>query len=70
MSDALAFVCSPGPAPKQRRVVEGRAPAAAAPGIAGSSRRAGAEGLNPSEEIPVGEPIVPHYNGSKALLFA
>ena len=70
MSDALAFVCSPGPAPKQRRVVEGRAPTAAAPGIAGSLRRAGAEGSNPSEEIPVGEPIVPPYNGSKALPFA
>ena len=36
----------------------------------GSSRSAGAEGSNPSEEIPVSEPIVPPYNGSKALLFA
>ena len=71
MSDALAFVCSPGPAPKQRRVVEGRAPAAAvAPGIAGSSGRAGGEGSNPLEEIPIGEPIIPPYNGSKVLLFA
>jgi len=52
-------------------VVEGRAPAAAiAPGIAGSSRGAGGEGSNPLEEIPVGEPIVPPYNGSKALPFA
>ena len=71
MSDALAFVCSPGPVPKQRRVLEGRAPAAAiAPGIAGSSGRAGGEGSNPSEEISIGEPIVPPYNGSKALPFA
>ena len=71
MSDALAFVCSPGPAPKQQRVVEGRAPAAAvAPGITGSSRRAGGEGSNPLEEISVGEPIVPPYSGSKALPFA
>ena len=52
-------------------MVEGRAPAAAiAPGIAGSLGRAGGEGSNPSEEIPVGEPIVPPYNGSKALPFA
>ena len=71
MSDALAFVCSPGPAPKQRRVVEGRAPAAAvAPGIAGSSGRAGGEGSNPLEEIPIGEPIIPPYNGSKVLSVA
>ena len=51
-------------------MVEGKTPAAAAPGIKGSSRGAGAEGLDPSEEIPVGEPIVPPYNGSKALPFA
>ena len=70
MSAAVAFVCSPGPAPKQRRVVEGGAPTAAAPSIAESSRRAGTEGSHPSEEILVGEPIIPPYNGSKALLFA
>ena len=51
-------------------MVEAKTPAAAAPGIKGSSRGAGAEGLDPSEEIPVGEPIVPPYNGSKALPFA
>ena len=52
-------------------MVEGRAPPAAiAPGIAGSSGRAGGEGSNPSEEIPISEPIVPPYNGSKALPFA
>ena len=68
LSNALAFVCSPGPAPKHRRVVEGRAPAAAiAPGIAGSLGRAGGEGSNPSKVIPVGKPIVPPYNGSKVL---
>ena len=26
--------------------------------------------LQPSEEIPIGEPIIPPYNGSKALPFA
>ena len=70
LSDALAFVCSPGPAPKQRRVVEEGAPAATAPDMAESSRWAGGTGSRPSEEIPVGEPIVPPYNGSKALPFA
>ena len=70
LSYALAFVCSPGPAPKQRRVVEGGAPPAAAPNMAESSRRAGGAGSRLSEEIPVGEPIVPPYNGSKALPFA
>ena len=45
--------------------MEGGSPAAVAPSMAESSRRA-----RPSEEVPVGEPIVPPYNGSKALLFA
>ena len=44
--------------------------AAAAPDMAESSRRAGGEGSRRSEEIPVGEPIVPPYNGSKAFPFA
>ena len=35
-----------------------------------SSRRAGGAGAQPSEEIPVGEPIIPPYNGSKVLLVA
>ena len=35
--------------------------------MAESSRRAGRVGLQPSEEIPVGEPIIPPYNGSKVL---
>ena len=57
--------------PKHRRVVEERAPAAAIPSdVAESSRRAGGAGLQSPEEIPVGEPIVPPYNGSKALPFA
>jgi len=51
-------------------VVEEGAPAAAAPDMAESSRRAGGAGSQPSEEIPVGEPIVPPYNSSKALPFA
>ena len=38
--------------------------------MAESSRRAGGVGLQPSEEIPVGEPIIPPYNGSKVLLVA
>ena len=50
--------------------MEGGAPTVAVPGIAESSRRVGAEGSHPSEEIPVGEPIIPPYNGSKALPFA
>ena len=70
LSNALAFVCSPGPAPKQRPVVEEGAPATAALDMAESSRRAGGAGSRPSEEIPVGEPTVPPYNGSKALSFA
>ena len=35
-----------------------------------SSRRAGEAGMQPSEEIPVGDPIIPPYNGSKVLLVA
>ena len=59
---------SPGPVPKHRRVVEERAPAAAVPSnVAESSRRDGGAGLQSSEEIPVGEPIVPPYNCSKVL---
>ena len=46
-------------------------PVAAAPSdMAESSRRTGGMGSQPSEEIPVGEPIIPPYNGSKVLLFA
>ena len=67
LSYVLAFGCSPGPVPKQRRVVEEGAPATAAPDMAESSRRAGGAGLQPSEEIPVGEPIIPPYNGLKVL---
>ena len=51
-------------------MVEEGAPATAALDMAESSRRAGGAGSRPSEEIPVGEPIIPHYNGSKALPFA
>ena len=52
-------------------MVEERAPAAAAPSdVAESSRRAGEVGTWPSEEIPIGEPIIPPYNGSKDLPFA
>ena len=35
-----------------------------------SSRRAGEAGTRPPEEIPVGDPIIPPYNGSKVLLVA
>ena len=70
LSNALAFVCSPGHAPKQRRVVEEGAPTATAPDMAESSRRAGGAGSQPSEAVPVGEPIIPPYNGSQALPFA
>ena len=57
--------------PEHRRVAEERAPAAAAPSdVAESSRRAGGAGSQSPEEIPVGEHIVPPYNGSKALPFA
>ena len=49
-------------------MVEEGAPAAAAPSdMAESSRRTGRMGSQPSEEIPVGEPIIPPYNGSKVL---
>jgi len=52
-------------------VVKERAPAAAASSdVVESSRRAGGVGSQPSEEIPIGEPIIPPYNGSKALPFA
>ena len=47
--------------------MEGGAAAAAAPDMAESSRRGGGEGSLCSEEIPVGEPIIPPYNGSKVL---
>ena len=59
--------------PKHRQVVEERAPtaAAAAPSdVAESSRRAGGAGSQPSEGVPVVEPIIPPYNGSKVLPFA
>ena len=67
LSDVLAFGYSPGPAPKQRRVVEEGAPSTAAPDKAESSRRTGGMGSQPSEEIPVGEPIISPYNGSNVL---
>ena len=35
--------------------------------MAESSRRVGGVGLQPSEEIPVAEPIIPPYNGLKVL---
>ena len=38
--------------------------------MAESLRRDGGAGSQPSEEVPVGEPIIPPYNGSKALQFA
>ena len=57
--------------PKHRRVVEERALAAAAPSdVVESSRRAGGAGSQPSEGVPVGDPIIPPYNGSKVLPFA
>ena len=43
---------------------------AAAPDMAESSRRTGRVGSYSSEEIPVCEPIIPPYNGSKTLLVA
>ena len=53
---------------KHRRVDEERAPVAAAPSdVVESSRRAGGAESQSPEEIPVGEPIVPPYNGSKIL---
>ena len=67
----LLFVCSHGPVPKHRFVVGERAPAAAAAfDVADSSRRANGAVSQSPEEVPVGEPIVPPYNGSKALPFA
>ena len=49
-------------------MVEEGTPTAATPSDAGeSSRRAGGVEMQPSEEIPVGEPIIPPYNGSKVL---
>ena len=49
-------------------MVEERALAAAAPSdVAESSGRTGGMGSQPSEEIPVCEPIIPPYNGSKVL---
>jgi len=52
-------------------VVEERSPAAATPSdVAESSRRAVGAGSHRSEEIPVGEPIIPPYKRSKALPFA
>ena len=71
LSNCFAFVFSHGPVLKQRRVVEGGAPAAATPSdVAESSGRVGGMGSQPSEEIPICEPIIPPYNGSKALPFA
>ena len=72
---AFGFCCltslsdfSPGPVPKHRRVVEERAPAAVAPSdVAESSRRVGGAGSQSLEEILVGGPIVPPYNGSNVL---
>jgi len=49
-------------------VVEDGVPAVAAPSdMAESSGRVGGARLQSSKEIPVGEPIVPPYNGSKVL---
>ena len=67
--DAFVSCLYSGPAPKQRRVVEGRVPTATAADMAELSRRTGGVGSHASE-IPVGEPIVPPYNGSKVLPFA
>jgi len=52
--------------PKQRRVVEEGAPAATTD-VGESSRRVGGAGTQPSNEIPIGEPIIPPYNGLKVL---
>ena len=68
---SLPLICSPGVAPKQRRVVEDGVPAAAAPSdLVESSRRVGGTRVHSPEEIPVGEPFVPPYNGSKVLPLA
>ena len=65
---SLPLICSPGVAPTQRRVVEDGVPAAAGPSdMAESSRGVGGTRLQSPEKIPVGEPIVPPYNGSKDL---
>ena len=48
-------------------VEEGNPTTATPSNVAESSRRSGGAGSQPSEEIPVGEPIVPPYNGSKVL---
>ena len=49
-------------------MVEDGVPAAATPSdMAESSRRVGGARLHSPEEIPVGESIVPPYNGSKVL---
>ena len=49
-------------------MVEDGVLAVAAPSdVAKSSRRVGGMRLQSPEEIPVGEPIVPPYNGSKVL---
>ena len=54
--------------PKHRRVVEERAPTADVPSdVAESLRRAGGVGLQSPEDIPVVDPIVLPYNGSKVL---
>ena len=65
--DIFSFVCSPSVAPKQRRVVEDGVPATAGPSdMAESLMRVGGTRLQSPEEIPVGEPIVPPYNGSNS----
>ena len=54
--------------PKHRQKVEERVPPAAAPSdMAESSRRVGGARLQSLAEIPVGETIIPPYNGSKIL---
>ena len=51
-------------------VEEGTLAAATPSDVAESSRRAGGAGSQPLQEIPVGEPIIPPYNGSKVLPIA
>ena len=51
-------------------VEEGTLAAATPFDVAESSRRADGAGSQPLQEIPVGEPIIPPYNGSKVLLVA
>ena len=54
---SLPLICSPGVAPKQRRVVEDGVPAAAAPSdMAESSRRVGGARSQSPEAIPVLSP--------------